>query len=99
MRESVSNVIRHSHAHHCRIVLRRNGFTVELLVCDDGPGVAAAPVHEGNGLRGLTERVQATGGTATATSTAGGFDVQVSIPHAYLGAQASSGCCWPSTRA
>lgn len=56
LREAVTNVVRHSGAATCRIALGPDRMTV----CDDGRGVRDRA--EGNGLRGLRERVQAAGG-------------------------------------
>ncbi len=60
VRESVTNVIRHAHATLCRIeVAPLDATTVLLRVTDDGVGSGASP--PGNGLSGLTERVNAVG--------------------------------------
>ena len=56
LRESVTNVVRHAHASHVVIRLDQSGLTV----ADDGTGLGHA---EGNGLRGMRERVSAAGGT------------------------------------
>ncbi len=58
LRESVTNVVRHSRARRCVVELGPDS----LVVRDDGT-VAAGP--EGNGLGGLRERVAASGGTVT----------------------------------
>ncbi|WP_375000057.1 sensor histidine kinase [Aeromicrobium sp. CTD01-1L150] len=57
LREAVTNVVRHSRAGRCEVRLQSAGIVVQ----DDGigPGDHA----DGNGLRGLRERVQASGGT------------------------------------
>lgn len=57
LREAVTNVIRHSSARTCRVELGSDWLTV----CDDGRGVRGR--REGNGLRGLRERVRGAGGT------------------------------------
>ncbi|WP_157320401.1 sensor histidine kinase [Nesterenkonia alkaliphila] len=55
LREAVTNVVRHSQASRCEIVL-----TPQLLrVADDGVGVGSS--REGNGLRGLRERAKTAG--------------------------------------
>ena len=59
LREAVTNVVRHSSATTCRVSLRRNGSFCELEVADDGKGGA---LPEGNGLRGMRERVELLGG-------------------------------------
>lgn len=56
LREAVTNVVRHSEARRCVVHL---GST-SLVVTDDGTGRGDA--SEGNGLRGLRERVAAAGG-------------------------------------
>ncbi|WP_460809317.1 sensor histidine kinase [Nocardioides salsibiostraticola] len=56
LRESVTNVVRHAGASMVSIELSPTG----LVVTDDGSGL----VHpDGNGLRGMRERVSAAGGT------------------------------------
>nr|WP_037633728.1 sensor histidine kinase [Streptomyces katrae] len=67
LREAVTNVVRHSGAKRCTVTLETRqtlaGRFVELMVSDDGGG---GPVAPGNGLTGLTERLEAVGGTLTA---------------------------------
>jgi two-component system sensor histidine kinase DesK len=59
LRESVTNVIRHSGAFTCRITLEQTATETRLEVCDDGRG-GAAP--EGIGLASMRERVEGLGG-------------------------------------
>lgn len=67
LREAVTNVVRHSGATRCTVTLETRqtlaGPVVELTVTDDGSGGQAAP---GNGLTGLTERLEAVGGALSA---------------------------------
>lgn len=72
LRESVTNVVRHAHASHVVIRLDQSG----LVVSDDGTGRID---QEGNGLRGMRERVSAAGGTLD-LSGAPGTRVQVVLP-------------------
>jgi two-component system sensor histidine kinase DesK len=60
IREGVTNVIRHSGASHCSIILSRHDGHVQADVVDDGQVLDST--EPGNGLRGLTERVHAIGG-------------------------------------
>jgi two-component system sensor histidine kinase DesK len=60
LREAVTNVVRHAGASACRIGLARTADGVRLEVADDGRGAAEA---EGNGVRGMRERVEALGGS------------------------------------
>jgi len=59
VREAVTNIVRHAQASHCRLDFHANGDGTELVVEDDGRGGIRA---EGNGLRGMRERVESIGG-------------------------------------
>ncbi|MCO1582356.1 sensor histidine kinase [Crossiella sp. SN42] len=90
VREGVTNVLRHARARRCVIELRQLEERVELSITDDGDGWVGGPgsgpheqggpVAEGNGLRGLAERVRAAGGELLAQGTAAGFTLRVSLP-------------------
>lgn len=56
LREAVTNVVRHSGATYCTVDIGPS----TVSVTDDGRGCSGQP--EGNGLRGLRERVAAAGG-------------------------------------
>jgi two-component system, NarL family, sensor histidine kinase DesK len=64
LREAVTNVVRHSRATTCEIaldqVLDDDGRFVSLQITDNGVGPARS--GRGNGLTGLHERLEATGG-------------------------------------
>lgn len=73
VREGVTNVIRHSGASHCRIVLGRG----EIEVADDGCGPTAAAASS-SGLAGLRERVESAGARmSVGRSDLGGFSLKV----------------------
>ena len=69
VREAVTNIVRHARATECsmRFGTAADGFAT-LEVADNG---AAAAGPEGNGLRGMRERVQELGGRFVFTSGAG----------------------------
>jgi two-component system sensor histidine kinase DesK len=69
VREAVTNIVRHAEASECRMRLETTaeGFHA-LLVEDDGRHTVK---REGNGLRGMRERVQALGGRFSLESTDG----------------------------
>lgn len=69
LREAVTNVVRHSGASRCVVVIDDTSITVR----DNGSGMGASGF--GNGLRGLTERVESAGGTLSVTSDADGTAV------------------------
>lgn len=68
VREAVTNVVRHSGARNCQLRLAPVNGSCLLEITDDGRGGFEM---EGNGLRGMRERVQALGGTLERDSTAG----------------------------
>jgi two-component system, NarL family, sensor histidine kinase DesK len=76
VREAVTNIVRHARAMHCRMRFETtaDGFH-SLLVEDDGMGYSptaqAGLGREGNGLRGMRERVQSLGGRFSISSGQG----------------------------
>ncbi|MCD7439509.1 sensor histidine kinase [Streptomyces lincolnensis] len=90
VREAVTNVVRHSGARRCEISVVRGAEQVRLTVTDDGVGGAdagglggtgAAHGIGGTGLRGLTERLAAAGGSLTAgPGPRVGFVVSAELP-------------------
>jgi len=60
VREAVTNVVRHADARNCQLRLAPLNGTCLLEIQDDGRG--GSP-QEGNGLRGMRERIEALGGT------------------------------------
>ncbi|HYW25691.1 MAG TPA: sensor histidine kinase [Terriglobales bacterium] len=80
VREGVTNVVRHSGARCCTIAVQRQPDAVRLEIADDGRSAAAAIGAEGNGLRGLRERLVALSGELTARSSPAGFVLTVTIP-------------------
>jgi two-component system sensor histidine kinase UhpB len=81
--EALTNAIRHAHASTVQVRLRRTASAVTLEVRDDGIGLGAAPVSEGEhlGMFGMRERARLLGGTFVATPVSPrGTLVQVSVP-------------------
>jgi two-component system, NarL family, sensor histidine kinase DesK len=74
VREGITNVIRHSGAQRCTVVLGEH----EVEIRDDGRGTDVASA--GNGLTGLRERAAALGGTVLTQSLHPGFSLKVVVP-------------------
>ncbi len=68
IREAVTNVVRHAHARTCSLRLDQQNGSCRLQIEDDGRGGLQS---EGNGLRGMRERVEMLGGTLNRDSEAG----------------------------
>jgi len=60
VREGVTNVLRHARATNCRVRIEQQNGSCRLEIADDGQGFVSM---EGNGLRGMRERVEMLGGT------------------------------------
>jgi two-component system sensor histidine kinase DesK len=76
LREAVTNIVRHAHANHCRLALQTNGTATVLRIEDDGRGGIR---QQGNGLRGMRERVESLGGRFQIDSD-GGTRIFIEIP-------------------
>jgi two-component system, NarL family, sensor histidine kinase DesK len=68
VREAVTNVVRHAHALNCELRLAPSNGSCLLEIQDDGCGGSKV---EGNGLRGMRERIEALGGTLQRETVAG----------------------------
>ncbi|WP_409062648.1 sensor histidine kinase [Streptomyces sp. SYP-A7185] len=79
VRESATNVVRHSGATRCEIEVAGTAERTRLLITDDGRGVGSAP--PGSGLTGLAERLAAAGGfLESGPAPRGGFRVAAELP-------------------
>lgn len=76
LREAVTNVIRHAHAKHCRLLLEEHDGRCCLTVQDDGRGGVFA---DGFGLQGISERVAAIGGSST-REAGEGVKLTITVP-------------------
>lgn len=68
LREAITNVVRHAQAQQCSLRLSREQDRCALEIADNGGGTDAP---EGNGLRGMRERLEAIGGSLERQSQAG----------------------------
>jgi two-component system sensor histidine kinase DesK len=76
VREAVTNVVRHAQARTCRMRLEQQNGSCRLEIHDDGCGSSNG---EGNGLRGMRERVEMLGGTLQ-RSTEAGTTLTITLP-------------------
>src|SRR5581483_11337747 len=68
VREAVTNVVRHARARTCGLRIAASNGDCLLEIQDDGCGGSSV---EGNGLRGMRERIEALGGTLQRETMAG----------------------------
>ena len=76
LREAVTNIVRHARATTCTLRFATEGGQRRLLISDDGQ---QSELREGNGLRGMRERVESVGGHLSMESS-GGTRLQISLP-------------------
>lgn len=76
LREAVTNVVRHADARHCSLRLARLKSDCQLEISDNGRGGYQL---EGNGLRGMRERIESLGGTIQ-RDTASGTRITIRLP-------------------
>lgn len=82
LREGVTNIVRHAAATVCWVTLAERGGRIYFTIEDDGAGAGTVgPVREGNGLRGMRERVESVAGTVRLTGSAhGGTSLELTLP-------------------
>ena len=96
VQEALTNVVRHAHAHACRVQLQRQADTVLLTIEDDGRGFDDGNDRRkeprGLGLIGLRERVAHLRGSVTLSrSTEGGVRLSVDLPACDAGLEIARG--------
>jgi signal transduction histidine kinase len=77
--EAMINAVRHSGGTHCAVSIMVDQDAVEVLVRDDGHGLAADR-SPGVGLRSMQERAAEVGGTLSVTSAADGTVISARLP-------------------
>ncbi|MEO8809829.1 MAG: sensor histidine kinase [Rhodanobacter sp.] len=78
LREAATNITRHAEASSAKIIFLREHASVRMLISDNGRGGIDG---DGNGLRGMRERVHALGGTLEVESPRhGGTRLTVRAP-------------------
>jgi signal transduction histidine kinase len=83
VQEALTNVGRHAEAQRIKLLVKREGEQIAVLIEDDGKGfdLGGSPKAPGIGLIGLKERVSELSGTTKITSEPGkGTHVQVHLP-------------------
>ncbi len=76
--EALTNTAKHAQATEANVAVRTYDDLLVVEVADDGVG--GADPAAGSGLRGLSDRVEAVGGSLAITSTTGGTTLRASFP-------------------
>ncbi|MGH2629639.1 MAG: sensor histidine kinase [Actinomycetota bacterium] len=79
--EALQNVVKYAQASRVTISLGQRNGSLEFAVADDGRGLDAAGVMHGSGLQGISDRIDAIGGSVTIESSPGaGTTVTGAVP-------------------
>ena len=80
-KEAIHNIVKHANATEVSIGAELDNGCLRLTVADNGEGFDTAHLVEGNGLRNMKRRVEATGGTMELNANAGsGTTVVFRVP-------------------
>ncbi len=78
-REAVTNCLKYAHASHMDVILKFEENGLRMYIFDNGQG--CGNIVESNGIRGIKERVEKTGGQARFLSSEGeGFQIYLWLP-------------------
>ena len=78
VQEALTNSLRHSNADRCELFIDQTADAIQLRIRDNGGQPTS--IREGNGLRGMRERVEKLAGSLQLDSDQYGFTLQVKIP-------------------
>ena len=79
LREAITNCLKYAHASHMDVILKFSSECLNLYIFDNGTG--CGEIKEGNGMRGIRQRVEQAGGTVRIISTNGeGFQICIRLP-------------------
>ena len=79
LKEAINNVVKHSQAEKCEILIVQNGNEILLTVSDNGTGFDFQSDVVGNGLKGMWERLEFINGTVKVESNEG-TRLLISVP-------------------
>ncbi|NGP58209.1 sensor histidine kinase [Paenibacillus thiaminolyticus] len=81
LKEAVTNIVKHSHASACTIIMEPMDTELRVKVKDNGIGIAAdSAVLRGNGLRGMKERLEFVNGSMDIVPN-NGTTVIITVPN------------------
>ncbi|WNC15661.1 sensor histidine kinase [Brevibacillus brevis] len=92
LKEAVTNVVKHSSAKTCSVVIEPARTDLVLKVRDDGIGMAAECAYiRGNGLRGMKERLEFVNGSMDIESGQSGTTVIIKVPNVFKQTEKEAG--------
>ncbi len=82
IQESLTNTMRHSKADELVISIYKKAAQLCIDIKDNGASANTNNVIQGNGLKGIQERISELNGTATFTNSSTGFHTLLALPEA-----------------
>nr|WP_307471602.1 sensor histidine kinase [Cytobacillus purgationiresistens] len=80
VREGVTNVVKHSNAKKCSITCKEYEGKIKIIIKDDGNGMKCDK-EKGNGIKGMSERLELIDGDFSLSSISGsGMVLRVTVP-------------------
>ncbi|GKW46274.1 sensor histidine kinase [Planococcus sp. NCCP-2050] len=83
LKEAVTNVVKHSQATRCSILIKQKPEEVLVQVQDDGIGLEGTKKQQGNGLAGMRERLEFVNGSVD-IQTMDGTTLNIRVPNVIL---------------
>lgn len=78
LKEAVTNVVKHSKAKQCSVMLTETNKDIFLKISDDGRNPQA--LEFGNGLQGMRERLTFVNGEFEVFHSENGFEINITVP-------------------
>ncbi|MFF2092495.1 sensor histidine kinase [Paenibacillus sp. NPDC058174] len=84
LKEAVTNIVKHSEATACCVTIEPTRTDLSIRVQDNGKGIQStrSGFHNGNGLKGIKERLEFVNGNLEITSTGQGTTLIIRVPNA-----------------
>lgn len=79
VKELLTNVLKHSEATECKLLIRRNNEFVFFIIKDNGIGLNLSEIEKGRGLKNIRFRAERSGGKLTFKSGAYGTIIGIKI--------------------
>jgi len=79
LKEVVNNIVKHSEAKKCIIKIEQSPKEISMIIYDDGKGFDYSTNLQGNGIKGIEERVQFVNGSVEFSHTKG-TTVTIKVP-------------------
>ncbi|WP_100404664.1 sensor histidine kinase [Bacillus solitudinis] len=85
LKEAVTNVVKHSRASSCNVLIKDTPKELQVKVQDDGVGIKErTDIFKGNGLRGMRERLEFVNGSLDIVTVNGTTIVDIRVPNVIL---------------